>query len=103
MPTLQPGFSVFGVPTTQVPRSESLHLYEKELLGGPPVRGNLLDSLLLLVLNLHFIIPTLVFTLFQIDLIPPEPVLVELGKAVDHDGDGQGEDENPGEGAKSAD
>ena len=79
------------------------HLYEEELLSGPPVRGDLLDPLLLLVLNLHLIIFTLVFLLYQTDLIPPESVLVELGKAVDHDGDGQGEDEHPGECAKSTD
>ena len=36
-------------------------------------------------------------------LVPPEPVPVEAGEAVDHDGDGQGEDEHPGECAKSTD
>ena len=34
-------------------------------------------------------------------LVPPEPVPVEAGEAVDHDGDGQGEDEHTGECAKS--
>ena len=36
-------------------------------------------------------------------LVPPEPVPVEAGEAVDHDGDGQGEDEQPRQGTKSAD
>ena len=36
-------------------------------------------------------------------LVPPEPVPVEAGEAVDHDGDGQGEDEQPSQGTKSAD
>ena len=33
----------------------------------------------------------------MLNLVPPQPVLVELGKAVDDDGDGQGEYEDPGE------
>ena len=35
------------------------------------------------------------------DLIPPEPVLVELSEAVDDDGDGQGEDEDAREGTET--
>ena len=35
------------------------------------------------------------------DLIPPEPVLVELSEAVDDDGNGQGEDEDAREGAET--
>ena len=37
------------------------------------------------------------------DLIPPEPVLVELSEAVDDNGDGQGEDEDAGKGAAASD
>jgi hypothetical protein len=36
-------------------------------------------------------------------LVPPEAVLVELREAVDHDGDGQGENEDTGEGAETTD
>ena len=36
-------------------------------------------------------------------LVPPEPVPVEAGEAVDHDGDGQGQDEQTRQGAKTAD
>ena len=35
------------------------------------------------------------------DLVPPESILVEGGKAVDHDGDGQGQNENAREGAET--
>ena len=35
-------------------------------------------------------------------LVPPEPVLVVAGEAVDNDGDGQGEDEHAAEGAQPA-
>ena len=41
---------------------DRLHLDEKELLRGSSVRGDLLDPLLLLMLNLHFVNYTLVFT-----------------------------------------
>ena len=53
-----------------------------------------------------FILSFALFTLklkHEIDLVPPESVLVELGEAVDNDGDGQGEDEDPGECAESTD
>ena len=30
----------------------------------------------------------------MLHLVPPQPVLVEHGEAVDHDGDGQSEDED---------
>ena len=56
------------------------NLYQEELLGHPSVRSHLFDVLLLLLFN----------------LIPPETVLVERSKAVDDDGNGQGEDENAG-------
>ena len=36
------------------------------------------------------------------DLVAPEPVLVAAGEAGDHNGDGQGEDEDPGEGAEAS-
>ena len=36
-------------------------------------------------------------------LVTPESVPVEAGEAVDHDGDGQGQDEQPSQGTKSAD
>ena len=49
-------------------------------MGHPSVRSHLFDVLLLLLFN----------------LIPPEAVLVERSKAVDDDGNGQGEDENAG-------
>ena len=35
------------------------------------------------------------------DLIPPEPILVESGKAVDNDWDGEGEAEHPWKSAKT--
>ena len=41
--------------------------------------------------------------LLVLHLVPPQAVLVELGKAVDDDGDGQGEDEDAGEGAAASD
>ena len=34
------------------------------------------------------------FFLLVQHLVPPEPVLVEHGEAVDHNGDGEGEDED---------
>ena len=37
------------------------------------------------------------------DLVPPQPVLVEDREAVDHDGDGEGEDEHPGQRAEPTD
>ncbi len=37
------------------------------------------------------------------DLVPPEPVLVVGREGVDHDGYGQGEDEDAGEGREAAD
>ena len=49
-------------------------------MGHPSVCSHLLDVLLLLLFN----------------LIPPKTVLVERSKAVDDDGNGQGEDENAG-------
>ena len=36
-------------------------------------------------------------------LVPPEPVPVEAGEAVDHNGDRQGQDEQTRQGAKTAD
>ena len=36
-------------------------------------------------------------------LVSPEPVPVEAGEAVDHDGDRQGQDEQTRQGAKTAD
>ena len=62
-----------------------MHLDQKEFLCCSPVFSNLLDPLLLLVLH----------------LVPPHPVLVKLGKAGYHDGDGQGQDEDPWESAES--
>ena len=35
-------------------------------------------------------------------LVAPEPVLVVVGEAAHHDWDGEGEDEDPGEGAEPA-
>ena len=54
-------------------------------MGHPSVRSHLFDVLLLLLF----------------DLIPPETVLVERSKAVDDDGNGQGEDENAGKSTKT--
>ena len=48
-------------------------------------------SLSQLSCQLHGSLPLLV-----LHLVPPQPVLVEHGEAVDHDGDGQSEDEDPG-------
>ena len=56
-------------------------------MGHPSVRSHLFDVLLLLLF----------------DLIPPETVLVERSKAVDDDGNGQGEDENAGKSAETTD
>ena len=56
-------------------------------MGHPSVRSHLFDVLLLLLF----------------DLIPPETVLVERSKTVDDDGNGQGEDENAGKSAETAD
>ena len=44
-----------------------------------------------------------VLLLLLFDLIPPETVLVERSKAVDDDGNGQGEDENAGKSAETTD
>ena len=54
-------------------------------MGHPSVRSHLFDVLLLLLFN----------------LVPPETVLVERSKAVDDDGNGQGEDENAGKSTKT--
>ena len=54
-------------------------------MGHPSVRSHLFDVLLLLLFN----------------LIPPETVLVERSKAVDDDGNGQGEDEDAREGTET--
>ena len=56
-------------------------------MGHSSVRSHLFDVLLLLLF----------------DLIPPETVLVERSKAVDDDGNGQGEDENAGKSAETTD
>ena len=42
-------------------------------------------------------------SLLVLDLIPPEPVLVEYSKAVNDDGDGKGEDEYSRQGTESSD
>ena len=39
----------------------------------------------------------------MLHLVPPQPVLVELGEAVDHNWDGQGEDEDSREGTETPD
>ena len=59
---------------------------------------HLLLHLLLLCCQLHRLLLLLV-----LDFVPPEPVLVEHGEAVDNDGDGEGEDEETGQGAEPAD
>ena len=46
---------------------------------------------------------TSAFLTHRNDLVPPQAVLVELGEAVDHNGDGQGEDEDPREGTEAPD
>ena len=55
---------------------------------------------MLLLLLLHLSIEAFVY-FKSWDLVPPESILVEGGKAVDHDGDRQGEDEDAGEGAET--
>ena len=61
-------------------RGDSLDqgLHHHHLLSLLLLRGHGLGHLFLLVLH----------------LIPPEPVLVQHGEAVDHDGDWEGEDED---------
>ena len=41
--------------------------------------------------------------LLHADLVPPESVLVASGKAGDHNGNGQGEDEDPSDSAQTTD
>ena len=68
-------------------QTQPSNLNQEELLCCSFLSSNLLDPLFLLVLH----------------LVSPKSVLVELGEAVDHDGNGEGEDENPGKGAEPSD
>ena len=68
-------------------QTQPANLDQEELLSCSFLSSNLLDPLFLLVL--HF--------------VSPKSVLVELGEAVHHNWDGQGENEDPGKGAEPAD
>ena len=52
--------------------------------------------------DLHLLSLLSPFPLLVGDLVPPQPVLVVAGKAVDNNGYGQGEDEDAAEGAQAA-
>ena len=51
------------------------------------------------MIDLELLAPGL---LLEGHLVAPEPVLVVVGKAGHHDGDGEGEDEHAGQGAEAA-
>ena len=68
-------------------QTQPTNLDQEEFLCCSFLSSNLLDPLFLLVLH----------------LVSPKSVLIELGEAVHHNGDGEGENENPRKGAEPSD